>query len=55
MVDALTARVDEAFLCSTTREVQPIAHVDGVPMARGETSARLQDAFTALVARTLDP
>lgn len=49
------ARVDEAFLCSTTREVQPVAHVDGVSLASGEISARLQDAFTALIARTLDP
>ena len=26
------AQADEAFLSSTTREVQPIAHVDGVAL-----------------------
>ena len=39
-IDALAA-VDEAFLSSTTREVQPIAHIDGVrlPIARGPITA----------------
>ncbi len=48
---------DEAFLSSTTREVQPIARVDGValPAAPGAVSSRLADAFRALVARDLDP
>jgi branched-chain amino acid aminotransferase len=47
----------EAFLSSTTREVQPIAHVDGVALrdAPGEISARLAGAFRDLVTRTLDP
>ena len=51
------AEADEAFLSSTTREVQPIAHVDGrpLPLAPGLISARLAEAFRALVARTLDP
>ncbi|HEX5096641.1 MAG TPA: aminotransferase class IV, partial [Acidimicrobiia bacterium] len=55
-IDAL-ARADEAFLSSTTREVQPIAHVDGaaLPAAPGPVSARLAAAFRDLVARTLDP
>jgi branched-chain amino acid aminotransferase len=48
---------EEAFLSSTTREVQPIARVDGraLPAAPGPISARLAEAFRALVARTLDP
>jgi branched-chain amino acid aminotransferase len=48
---------DEAFLSSTTREVQAIAHVDGValPDAPGLVTARLAEAFEALVARDLDP
>jgi branched-subunit amino acid aminotransferase/4-amino-4-deoxychorismate lyase len=55
-IDAL-ARGDEAFLSSTTREVQPIASVDGVPMHEvcGPISRRLAEAFTDLVARDLDP
>jgi branched-chain amino acid aminotransferase len=48
---------DEAFLSSTTREVQPIARVDDRPVASvgGPLSARLADAFRELVARDLDP
>jgi branched-chain amino acid aminotransferase len=48
---------DEAFLSSTTREVQPIAHVDGVrlPAAPGPMAQRLGAALRALVARDLDP
>jgi len=51
------AQADEAFLSSTTREVQAIAHVDGValPVAPGPVTARLRAAFTDLVARDLDP
>jgi branched-chain amino acid aminotransferase len=51
------ARADEAFLSSTTREVQPIAHVDGRPLgaAPGPLGARLAAAFRDLVARTPDP
>ena len=51
------AQSDEAFLSSTTREVQPIAHVDGValPTVGGRVSKRLAAAFVALVARDLDP
>jgi branched-chain amino acid aminotransferase len=51
------ADADEAFLSSTTREVQPIAHVDGraIHAAPGPVSARLADAFRDLVQRTLDP
>jgi branched-chain amino acid aminotransferase len=55
-LDALTG-ADEAFLSSTTREVQAIAHVDGVALldAPGIVTARLAEAFAALVARDLDP
>jgi branched-chain amino acid aminotransferase len=48
---------DEAFLTSTTREVQPIAAVDdrAVPNVPGPITAKLAELFTALVARDLDP
>jgi branched-chain amino acid aminotransferase len=55
-IEAL-ARADEAFLSSTTREVQAIAHVDGAALrvARGPVTQRLADEFVELVARDLDP
>lgn len=55
-IDALRL-ADEAFLSSTTREVQPIAHVDGValPAAPGPVATRVAEAFSELVARDLDP
>jgi branched-chain amino acid aminotransferase len=55
-VDALVEG-DEAFLSSTTREVQPIAHVDGRPLRSvvGQVSMQLGNAFRELVARDLDP
>jgi branched-chain amino acid aminotransferase len=55
-IEAL-ARADEAFLSSTTRDVQPIVHVDGValPAAPGPVARQLADEFRALVARDLDP
>jgi branched-chain amino acid aminotransferase len=48
---------DEAFLTSSTREVQAIAAVDGrpLPAAPGPVTALLAEAFSALVARNLDP
>ena len=51
------SNADEAFLTSTTREVQPIALVDGaaLPNAPGPITAKLAVAFTDLVARDLDP
>lgn len=51
------ATAEEAFLCSTTREVQGIAHVDGIalPAAPGPVTAQLAEAFTALVGRDMDP
>ena len=55
-LDALH-RADEAFLSSTTREVQAIGRVDGqtLPVAPGPVTTRLADAFTKLVATTPDP
>ena len=49
--------VGEAFLTSTTREVQPIGSIDGreLPGAPGETTARLRSAFKRLVASEIDP
>ena len=51
------AQSDEAFLSSTTREVQPIATIDGARLRRvgGPVSERLAAAFGDLVARDLDP
>lgn len=48
---------EEAFLCSTVREVQPIATVDGQAIASvpGPLTERLADAFAKLVSRDLDP
>ena len=48
---------DEAFLTSTTREVQPIAAVDDreLPAVPGPVTAELAERFTALVARNRDP
>ena len=55
-LDAL-ARADEAFLTSSTRDVVPIARVDGRPLPRapGPVTAACAEAFTALAARDLDP
>jgi branched-chain amino acid aminotransferase len=55
-LDAL-ATADEVFLCSTTREVQAVAHVDGAPLptAPGPLTTRLAEAFVALVALDQDP
>ncbi len=55
-IDALVVST-EAFLSSTTREVQPISHVDGVALANvgGPVSRRLAAAFGDLVGRDLDP
>ncbi len=48
---------DEAFLTSTTREVQAIAHVDGraLPAAPGPLTTAAAAAFTELLGRDLDP
>ena len=48
---------DEAFLTSSTREVQPVSRANDVnlPAAPGPVTTRIADAFRALVARDLDP
>lgn len=48
---------EEAFLTSSTRDVQPIAVVDGsvLPAAPGPLSKAASEAFAALQARDLDP
>jgi branched-chain amino acid aminotransferase len=48
---------DEAFLTSSTREVQPIGRVDGraLPAAPGPTSEKLARLLTELIARNPDP
>jgi branched-chain amino acid aminotransferase len=55
-VDALQ-RSDEAFLTSTTREVHPIAAVDGAPLpaAPGPLTRAAAEAFADLVRDNLDP
>ena len=51
------ADADEAFLSSTTREVQPIRAVDGRSLREvpGPLTVRAADAFNSLVSRDLDP
>ena len=48
---------DEAFLTSSTREVQPIGQTDGraMPASPGPTTEKIAGLFTELVARDLDP
>lgn len=48
---------DEAFLTSSTRDVQPIAVVDGspLPVAPGPLSKAASEAFASLQATNLDP
>jgi branched-chain amino acid aminotransferase len=47
----------EAFLTSSTRDIQPIASIDGRALDRvgGPLTAAAADAFRALQTRTLDP
>ncbi|POM23608.1 D-alanine aminotransferase [Actinomadura rubteroloni] len=48
---------DEAFLTSTTRDLQPIALVDGValPAAPGPITAKAMETFAARAAEVMDP
>jgi branched-chain amino acid aminotransferase len=49
---------DEAFLTSSTRDVHPIASVDGVPLggpAPGPRTAAAAEALLALRAKSIDP
>ncbi|MDE0826044.1 MAG: aminotransferase class IV, partial [Akkermansiaceae bacterium] len=51
------AGAEEAFLTSTTREVQPIRSVDGVDLrdVPGEMTLQLREAFQAWAAKDIDP
>ena len=51
------AEADEAFLTSTTREVQPIRAVDGreLPAAPGPLTGAAAAAFKSVVSRSIDP
>jgi branched-chain amino acid aminotransferase len=51
------ATADEAFLTSSTREVQAISAVDGAPLpaAPGPVTTQLAEAFKTLVAADIDP
>ena len=55
-LDDLTA-CSEAFLTSSTRDVHPIATVDGrpLPQAPGPLTAAASQAMAALQERTTDP
>ena len=48
---------EEAFLTSTTRDIQPIRAVDGRPLTHcpGTLTAAAETAFADLVSRSLDP
>nr|BFE28012.1 aminodeoxychorismate lyase [Actinomadura rugatobispora] len=50
-------RAEEAFLTSTTRDVQPIGLVDGtgLPAAPGPVTAKAMEAFKARSAELMDP
>lgn len=54
---ARLAAADEVFLTSSTRDVHPVATVDGtpVPACPGPLTAAAADAFAAIERRTLDP
>jgi branched-chain amino acid aminotransferase len=47
----------EVFLTSSTREVQPVSHVDGraLPTCPGPQTVRASEAFADLIATNLDP
>ncbi len=49
--------IDEGFLCSSTRDVQPIARLDGRDLTPcpGPLTTSAAAAFAGLVARTTDP
>jgi len=51
------AGADEAFLTSSTREIQPIGTVDGAPLPAvpGPLTEEARKAFEELKARTDDP
>lgn len=47
------ARLEEAFLASTTREVQPVAAIDGRALPTGPATAAAAQAFTRYVVERL--
>jgi branched-chain amino acid aminotransferase len=55
-MDVFTS-VEEAFLTSSTRDVQPIASIDGRSLARcgGSLTIAASEKLAALQARTVDP
>lgn len=57
LAPAALATADEAFLTSSTREIQAISHVDEVALAAapGPVTTAVAGAFAALVARDPDP
>jgi branched-chain amino acid aminotransferase len=54
---SVVASVEEAFLTSSTRDVQPIASIDGRPLASsgGALTSAASARLRALQARTFDP
>ena len=58
-IGALALASDEVLLTSTTREVQGVSEIveawKPIAPAPGPVTARLATAFSALVARDLDP
>jgi branched-chain amino acid aminotransferase len=57
LAPAAPGEADEAFVTSSTREVQPIARADdcALPAAPGPTTEKIAGLFTELVARDPDP
>ena len=54
-IEVLT-RVDEAFLVSSVRDVQPIDHIDGRPLtAPGDLTKRLDAVWTENFRRSFEP
>jgi branched-chain amino acid aminotransferase len=55
--DFVAGRVDEAFLTSTTRDVQPIRAVGDtvLPAAPGPITSKVMEVFAARAAETSDP
>ena len=53
----MLADADEAFVTSSTRDVQPVSHIDGraLPACPGPRTVEAMDAFAALAARSSDP
>jgi branched-chain amino acid aminotransferase len=49
------ADVEEAFLTSTTRDVQPITRIDGRELPVGPLTREAREVFSALAAEKVDP